>query len=223
MASLCIVLTIFIKLFGVVAFVLFLFYPEKPKAIIYTIGWTLLFIALPLIVVSPEHLYLLYHSWYHLLSNDYSISYGLSFAGWLHSWFSLNVPKNLIAIAGAVILLIPALKFRHYKDLTFRLLFLSSTLLWMVIFNYKAESPTFIIAMSGVAIWFFCQKSNTINITLLILALILTSLSSTDLFPKSIREAYVMPYVLKAVPCILIWIKVMYDLIALPIKNNRYD
>jgi hypothetical protein len=81
----------------------------------------------------------------------------------------------------------------------------------VVIFNHKAESPTFIIAISGVAIWFFSQPRNTVNIVLLALALVLTQLSPTDLFPSSIKSSVFIPYVLKVVPIILIWIKLLYD------------
>jgi len=221
MASLFILLTVFIKLFGIVAFALFLFYPEKPKAIAYTFGWTLLFLALPLIVVSTDQLSFLYHSWINLLSNDHSASYGLSVAGWLHYWFGIDISKNIIMLLGAILFLIPALQFRYYKDQTFKILFLSSILIWVVIFNHKAESPTFIVAMTGVVLWFFSQESKIENVFLLILALILTVLSPTDIFPKGLRDDYISPYVLKAVPCILIWLKVIFDLTTFGLKNRK--
>jgi hypothetical protein len=82
----------------------------------------------------------------------------------------------------------------------------------MIIFNHKAESPTFVIALSGIAIWFFSQKKNYLNIILVVFAFILASLSPTDIFPAFLRKNIVIPYVLKAVPCILIWAKIIYEL-----------
>lgn len=221
MASLFIVLCVFIKIFGIVAFAIFLFYPEKLKAIAYTIGWTLLFLALPLILISTNQLLFLYRSWFDLLSYDHSVSYGLSTAGWLYSWFGVAINKNIILLLGAIIFLIPALKFKYYKDQTFKTLFLSSILIWVVIFNHKAESATFIIAVAGVAIWFYSQERKIENTILLFLAIIFTVLSPTDLFPKGIRENYVIPYVLKAVPCILIWFKIIYELTTFGMRKSR--
>jgi len=219
LASLCIVLTVFIKLFGLVAFTLFIFYSHKLKAIAYSICWTLLLALLPLIVVTPSQLYFLYHSWFQLLIHDSSLSYGLSIAGWLHSWFHLDFSKNMIVIIGAVLLLVPLFKVKFYHDLKFRLLFLSSLLIWLVIFNHKAESPTFVIAITGVAVWYFSQERKIENTVLLILAFMLTVLSQTDLFPKEFRVSYVTPYVLKAVPCITIWFKIVADSILYGEKN----
>ena len=97
----------------------------------------------------------------------------------------------------------------------FRYLLICSILLWIVIFNHKAESPTFIIAMTGVALWFVKSKKSSLNIILFVSAVLLTSLSPTDLFPKYLKEEFVVPYTLKAFPCILIWLKITYDMITL--------
>jgi hypothetical protein len=35
--------------------------------------------------------------------------------------------------------------------------------------------------------------------------------SPSDLFPKYIRLNYVQPYKLKALPCVLIWFKIVYE------------
>ena len=219
LASLCIVFTVFIKLFGLVALAIFIFYPDKLKSAFYTLGWTLLLAALPLLVISPSQLSFLYQSWLDMLTNDHQASTGLSVAGWLDSWFRMNLSKNILLLGGAVVLCIPLLKYKFYRDLQFRLFFMSSLLVWMVIFNHKAESPTFIIAVTGIAVWYFSQKKKMINTALLILAFIFTILSPNDLFPKTIRDTYVIPYVLKAVPCILIWLKITCDLLVFGIKK----
>jgi hypothetical protein len=90
----------------------------------------------------------------------------------------------------------------------------------MVIFNHKAESPTFVIAIAGVTLWFVHSKKSTLNIMLFACAFIFASLSPTDIFPRFIREEFVKPYCLKAVPCIFIWGKIIYDLLAL--KSSTY-
>lgn len=219
LASLCIVLTVFIKLFGLVAFALFLLYPRKITFIGYALGWTLLLALLPLLFVSPSQLAFLYASWLQLLAADHSASLGLSVMGWLESWFGLTVPKNAVVLAGALLFGVPLLRWKAYPAAHFRLLMLASVLIWVVIFNHRAESPTFVIAMSGVALWYFSQECRKENLLLLCLAFILTSLSPTDLFPACVRDDLVVPYTLKAVPCILIWFKILYEMLVYPAKR----
>ncbi len=213
LATLFIVLSVFVKIFGVVAVLLLVFYPDKIKSALYTLGWTVLFLLFPLVVISPSHLLFLYQSWAHLILNDVNASLGLSVMGWIDSWLNIEIAKNAILTIGTVLLVLPLLKFSFYSKLEFRLLFLSSLLIWVVIFNPKAESPTFVIAITGVAIWFFPQKLTIENLFLLVLTFVFTELSPTDIFPKVIRTNYFIPYVVKAVPCILVWFKVIYDII----------
>jgi len=214
-ATLCIVFSIFIKLFGIVGFAIFLFYPQKWKSALYAIFWTAVLAVLPLLVIDVEQYTKLFYSYINLLKNDHEISYGYSVMGWLDSWFSLAINKNVIILIGVFIFLVPLCKFRFYTDFMFKYLVLTSVLLWIVIFNHKAESPTFILAMTGVALWFIQSEKNNLNIALFAFAFVFTTLSPTDIFPRFLREEFVKPYVLKAVPCILIWVKIIYDMITL--------
>ena len=62
---------------------------------------------------------------------------------------------------------------------------------------------------------FTASEKNKVNIALFVFAFILTSLSPTDIFPEYLREEFVKPYTLKAFPCIVIWLKIIYDMIRL--------
>ncbi len=212
-ASLCVVFSVFIKIFGVVGFALFLFYPQKWKLAMYTVGWTLLLLLIPLIWIDLGQYTALFESYKQMLSEDHSISYGYSVMGWIYTWFSIEVNKNIIVLIGAILFMVPLVKFKLYQQHAFKYLTMVSILIWVVIFNHKAESPTYIIAMAGAALWFIQGKKNTLNTVLFVSAFVFTSLSPTDLFPRFIRESYVNPYLLKAVPCILIWFKIIYDMI----------
>jgi hypothetical protein len=213
LSTLCLVLSVYIKIFGALAFVLYLFYPGKVKVIAYSIFWMVLMAVLPLAVIDSHQLVFLYHSWLNLLQGDHSASIGISLMGILQSWFSLDISKNGVVLAGLLLLFLPLVRIRHYKDYTFRLLMLASLLLWIVLFNHKAESPTFIIAMSGIGIWYFGQESQPLNLALLIGALFLVSLSVSDLVPHSIREHLVKPYRIKALIPLVIWCKLLYELL----------
>ena len=212
LATLFVSLTVFIKLFGVLICILFIFYPKKGKIILYMTAWFLLLSLLPMLACGSDQLIFLYKSWLTPLGNDHALSYGYSVMGWLHSWFHVNVNKVLVLLSGLAVLLLPLLKIKKYTLYAFRLGILTSVLVWMVIFNHMAESPTFIVAIAGVSIWFYAQKTSRLNLILLCLAIIFTCLSPTDLFPSYVRKEIFQPYVIKAVPCILIWLKMNYDL-----------
>lgn len=218
LSTLCIVFSFYIKIYGALAFVFYLFYPGKLRLMGWSIFWMVFFAILPLAVVNGAQLVFLYKSWLHLLMNDRSASVGLSVMGLLETWFRWNISKNAVALAGIVLFLLPLIHVRKYKDLTFRLLYLASVLIWMVIFNHKAESPTFIIVTSGIGIWYFSQRPGTLNLVLLILSFLLISMSVSDLVPAPVRNGFVRPYGIKAVMGIVVWFRILYEQLSLRYK-----
>jgi hypothetical protein len=223
LAALCIALTVYIKIFGIVAFVLWIIYPNKARFLLYSIFWLIVLAALPLLVVGKDSLIHQYHNWQILLQEDHSASYGASFIGWLHSWFKWDISKGGTVIVAAIIFCLPFVKISDYKVYLFRLQILASILIWIVIFNHRAESPTYSIALAGVGIWYFTQKPLTAYRVLLICCLLFTSFSSTDMItPGWITDRYVEPYAIKAVFCIIIWVVLIRDLISGGVlKRNR--
>jgi hypothetical protein len=233
LSTLCIVFSFYIKIYGAVAFIFYLFYPGKLRLMGWSLFWMLLFAFMPLLVVDGHQLAFLYGSWLHLLLNDRSASIGLSVMGVLESWWRLDAShldashmaaaKNIVTLAGIVLFLLPLIHWRRYTDPGFRLLYLASTLIWMVIFNHKAESPTFIIAMSGIGIWYFSQRADPLNRVLLILSFLLISMSVSDLVPASVRNGFIRPYGIKAVMAIVIWCKIVYEQLTLRYKPAQME
>jgi len=212
-AALMVMITIYIKIFGIVALALFLLYPSRWKAAIATIFWAVVLGLMPLLVITPTQLQFLYKSWGHLLTMDHGASTGVSLYGWWRTWFGFNMNKQVFVLIGAVLFCLPLLRVKDWKQPLYRLHILASVLIWVVIFNHKGESPTYIIAMTGVGIWYFTQKQKGINLALLLLALVCTSFSSTDLiFPYKLARTYVEPFAVKAVFCSLVWFKLVWDL-----------
>ncbi|MCD4729550.1 MAG: DUF2029 domain-containing protein [Bacteroidales bacterium] len=214
-AAFLITLTFFIKIFGIAGLAIFIFYSDKWKSALYIFISFLILAILPLIVIPFHHLLELYQSWISMLQADHIVSFGFSAAGILSSWFNIENVKNWVLIFGIIGFFIPFIKINQYKSALFRLWVLAYILIWVVIFNHKAESPTFIIAVSGVAIWYFSQKRNYVNLFLLLLTFIFTVLSPTDLFPSMIREEFVNPYSIMALPCLLVWFKLLIDFLRL--------
>ena len=110
---------------------------------------------------------------------------------------------------------LPLVRTKLYQNKLYQFLYLSCLLIATVIFSSSAESPTYIIAISGVGIWWILQKQpySALNKFAIIFAIILTSLSATDLFPHYIKVTYIVAYSLKALPCFVVWCIIIYQLL----------
>jgi hypothetical protein len=221
-AAFVIVLGTFVKLYGIVGLAFFFFAKQKPKFILYCIFWSIVFFVAPMVLFTPQYILQCYADWYHSLAEkqlqnaSLTSMQDISIMGMVRRITGNAQISNLPFLAiGIVLFSIPYLRIKQYAAPIFRLLFLASTLIFAVIFSNSSESPTYIIAFCGVAIWFVVQENpkNYWVIALFIFALLLTSFSPSDLFPKFVRENYIKPYSLKALPCILIWGVVIYQLI----------
>lgn len=215
--------TVFIKLFGLVAFVLYFFYPKKIKSSLWVVFWCAVLTLLPLLFIDVQSLYYQYVSWIHLLGNDHSNELKFSVMGFLNSWFGVPAEyKNYILLLGVVLFLIPLMRTGSYKQLRYRQLYVSSILLWVVLFNHMAESATFILAVSGIAVWYFTKKEVTLlDKTLLVLTVLFTLLSPSDIYPEFIRKMYFIPFTVKVIPCILVWLKITFELFIVNEKMKK--
>jgi hypothetical protein len=215
LSGLLITLATFIKLFGVFALLPCLLKRGRKQLIAFTAAWGAIFALAPLFLVSFRELGLLYRNWYATVIAFNQARLGISFMGFLKAWLHLDLPSNFVVAAGAIVLIaVPLLR----RDAP-RILVLASVLIFVTIFNYAAESPTYVIAVTGVALWYFAQARTATNLALLIATFLLSMLSSTDLFPRALRREYLEPYVIKALPCILVWLKLQWDLIRFPKTN----
>lgn len=221
LATFLIMICFYIKLTGILACVLFLFYDNKWKFVLWSAFWFVILAALPLLFTDLQTLIIQYKNWGVLLADDHSQSHGISVLGIISSWFSVEPSKTIVLLSGVFLFLLPLVRIQRFKEFEFRLLYLCSLLIWIVIFNHKAESPSYIVAIVPCAIWYISGVKSKLNISLIILAFILTSLSPTDIFPKPIRVNYVVPFSLKALPAVLIWIIIGCELLfGRKIKNE---
>lgn len=212
-AALCVVAAAFVKPFGGLALLPCLVQPGRVRFLVFAGAWALAFVLAPLLVVSPEHLASLYRSWLHLLQADQSVKVGVSVMSWLRAWFGLDVSPLIVVVCGGVLLVLPMARPATFRAATARVLLMASVLIWVVIFNHMAEPPTYVIAMLGVALWYFCQAPTRLNTTLIVATFLLTGMAATDIYPKSIRRDLISPFVLRAAPCILVWMVLQHELL----------
>lgn len=210
-----IVIGLLSKIYGIVALAFFFFFKKKLNFILWFPIILVVLFCLPMVISSPSFIVKSYQDWFHSLmiksvSNEENIAADISFLGFVRKTFGLYIHVLYGCAFGGLLLLIALLRTKMYEFKNYRLLILSYVLLCLVLFNTNVESPTYIIGFMGVAIWFTIVEKTRYTYFLLIFAIILTSFSPSDLFPKFIRDQYVIPYALKAVPCILIWFDVAY-------------
>ncbi len=207
-------LNFFIKGYGAIAGVFFLLKNPKIKHFIYLTITFIIIGALPLLFYSFADFIQLYEQWYWSLKQDYSINTGISAMGFIKSVFYKNLSILNIQLFGVLmfaISFISVLLHKNYEAVKF--FYLANVLIWVIIFNQSSESATYIIASTGVFIWFVNSKKSWLDVFLFVFFFILTVMSPSDLFPREIRQNYIVPYSLKALPCILIWLKIQGKLL----------
>lgn len=219
-----------VKLYGITGLAFFFFSRNKWKFIFSGLISLAILLILPVVLASPEFVIRSYSDWYASLTekNMYNTSLtsmqDISLMGIVRRTLQDPYIPNLpFLAAGLLLFLLPYARIGQYKYTAFRLMLLASVLIFTVIFSSGSESPTYIIAFAGVAIWFMIQPSprNKGIIFLFLFAFILTSLSPSDLFPRFIRNNYIKPYSLKALPCVLIWFSIIYQMLTIDFKNYK--
>jgi len=218
-AALAIALGTFIKLYGIVGLAFFFFSPNKLKFTLSMGFWFVVLFCLPMLFSSPHFVVQCYKDWYHSLSdkdvqNSGSTMQDISVKGIARRIFNVpNLSGIWFLIPGVALFFSSYLKVKNYKFVDFQLLILASTLIFPIIFSSSSESPTYIIAFAGVAIWYVNapRPVSGWDIFLLVFALVITSFSPTDLFPHYLSDHYTKRYALKALPCFVIWLKIVYE------------
>jgi hypothetical protein len=205
----------FIKGFGGVGGFLLPFYPNFWKNGFIYLFWTIIIGISPCFFVGFSELPRLYSEWWSCLATDHAITYNMMSVMGVLDAFAPNLISHAHTQLIALALLFLFLLFCYLKrenTLHLRLQVLSFLLLWIVLFNHAAESCTYVIAIFGAAIWYKTSPTTRLNTALLLFVLILTSLSTTDFFPKFIRNTYIYPYSLKVIPVFCVWLKLQYQL-----------
>ena len=206
LAILCLGLTVFIKLFGIVAFVLILLYPNRGKSILYSTALILIMGLIPGFFVGFQDYFNILKDYGVLLANDHSVSFGFSGMGILNAWFAVEPSKILMVLFGAILFLLPLLQLKKFEIQNFRLGILCSLLIWLILFNHKSESPTLIIGTTGFILWYVANKKNLYLNILFGISFVFICLSPTDIIPQNIRFDYIQPLLLNIFCMLVFWL-----------------
>ncbi|MEG1935531.1 MAG: glycosyltransferase family 87 protein, partial [Rikenellaceae bacterium] len=222
-AAMIIVLGTITKVYCIVGLAFFLFSRRKGVFIASLIFWGVLFFGLPMLYTSPEYVIVQYQDWIKTLVmknniNMFASHTNISLLGMVRKISGNHLYNDLLILIPAMLLSVtPYLRIKQYPNYQFRILCLALLLLSYVLFSTGSENSSYIGAMVAVGLWYIETPTRhttpKLNMVLLIFCFLLTSLSPTDIIPSYIRKAYIIPYALKALPCTIIWVKIIWELL----------
>ncbi|NUR35592.1 MAG: DUF2029 domain-containing protein [Gemmatimonadaceae bacterium] len=177
-----------------------------------TIAAGILLLLLPLLVTPPATLLAQYRSWHAIETLDTTQRW-FSVMQLAHRITGADLPNWPLQLAGTLALLAPlAVRRDRWDDARFRLQFLCSVLLYVTLFNHQAERASFVIAFTGITIWFVSEPRAGWRTTLFGVALVTIPLMSTLIpLPAALRTPGVVLLRL-AVPALLVWIAIQREL-----------
>ena len=221
-AALFIVIGTMTKIYGIVGLLLFIFSKRRLHFLGGILFWGIIFFILPMLYTSPHYVIDSYREWFTtlMLKNDrniLSLHQNISFIGLIHKTTHWVFNDAWIILPAVVLLILPIFRISQYENKKFRLSFLASILLFLVLFSTGTEESGYIAALIGVGIWFTStpkcnNRAFILNLCLLFFCLGLTVLSSSSmLYPRRIRVEYIYPLAIKALPCFIIWLKIIWE------------
>jgi hypothetical protein len=206
----------FIKLYSITGLAFFFFSKHKIKFILYFIAWTIVIMCLPLLVTSPENLLQCYRDWFAALSlkSNFDITVSMhqnmvdiTLQGMVKRLFNLpNLVKWYFIIPALIIFGAQYLFINYFSNPVYRLYILCSVLLFIIVFNTGTESPTFIIGVPAICLWYTLQEKTKWMNTIFIISIFFSSFSYSDIFTPWLRTQIMMPYALKAMGCFIVWV-----------------
>ena len=219
-AAVWIALGTFIKLFPLAGVALALVHPRRRRFALILAGLAVALAALPLVVVSPDALAAQYRSWRAIEAAD-TLNRGYSLMQYLYMWFGADWPNWPVQLAGTMLLLLPlALGRRRWGEYRFRLRFFCSILVYVVLFNHQSETATFVIAFTGIAIWYVSSERNPWRTAVVAAMLLAMLLHDVEIVPLWVKDQIFVPHRLKGIPCVAAWFAMQAELFATALRNE---
>ncbi|MEO6526743.1 MAG: glycosyltransferase family 87 protein [Gemmatimonadaceae bacterium] len=212
----------YVKLFPLAGVSFAVFHPRKGRVAGAVALGLVVFALLPLLVTPPSTLAAQYASWRAIEAVD-AMQRGYSVMQMVQLLLRADWPNWPLQLLGVLALVAPVLaQPSRWREWELRRLYLASLLLFCVIFNHQAESPTFVIGICGVAIWFTAlERPTRWEWALLAFIVVCTILASSDAMPERLQRELFDRYRFKTVPLIVLWIELQRRLWSAPRPQLR--
>jgi hypothetical protein len=221
-SSAMIMLGFFIKLYSITGLAFFFFSKHKKIFIISLIFWFGVLLLIPLLATSPSFLVQSYKDWAEALAlksnfditrDMYHNMVDVTIQGMVKRVFNLpNLNKWLFIIPGLLVFGAQYLQYKYFTNHIYRLYMLCSVLLFIIVFNTGTESPTYIIGVPAICLWYVLQEKTKWNNIIFIVSIFFSSFSYSDLFTPYLRNLVMVPYALKVVGCFIVWVVIAFQI-----------
>ncbi|WP_143309601.1 glycosyltransferase family 87 protein [Chitinophaga vietnamensis] len=217
-AAFCIVIGTLVKIYGIVGLG-FIFFSRNPKRFIAGLFiWGAILFALPMIISSPAYIIQTYVDWYVELvhknaQNQTTTFQDLSAGGFIKRVFHMPWLSNtFVLIPLALLYASQYLLLKYRYNSRYRLYLLCTTLMFPVLASTSSESPTYIIAIPAICIWYVMQNIKWWHHVFIVLAILLVSFSHSDILTPWFRHNVAVPYAVKAFPCLVLYLIIIYQI-----------
>src|SRR5690242_97077 len=213
-----------IKIFPLGAAALALFHPRRWRFALLLAAVAVGLALLPLVVIPPHELLAQYRSWWTIETADAGrVNRGDSVMQYLYQWLGADWPHWPVQLAGTLLLLAPlALGRRRWSDGSFRLRFLCSLLIYLVLFNHQSERASFVIAYTGLSVWYAASAPDPMRNAIALAAAVALVLQDVQIVPWAAHDA-LGRYRVKGIPCLVAWLVMQAELLGWRRWSPRSD
>lgn len=216
-----IVLGILIKFYGIVGLAFFFFSKDRWRFAGYLVFWLVVWGLLPFMLGGMTYGWRCYGEWLAILQHKNELNVDISnfrtdvcVMGMFRRITGDGTLSNLWFLVPSMLLNIWVyFQPKKWGDLVFQLRMLAFVSIYLMLASTGTESPTLVMAMPGLGIWFMLSEQKRWQWVLLVITLLISSFSPTDLFPKFLREGYIIRYGLMILPFLGVWLALAVDLL----------
>jgi hypothetical protein len=233
LAAAPVALGFWVKLYGIAGLAYVVASKKRFWFLVAFLVWFVFFFAFPGLFTEPAFVWQTYLDWFESLQikhaknlnlSDTDLSQDIGAPGLMRRMFGFPEFKDVWMLAPAALLMVFPLLILWLKKPLREMGYSLPALLMVsvVIFSSSAESATYIVAIAGIAVWFFSlpQERQQRLWWLATAVFFISSLSSTDLYPVWLRKAIIWPYAVKALPVTVCWCWILADLWTLVWKSR---
>ncbi len=220
-APLWVLLGAFVKVYTAVGLLFVLFARDRKAFLAGCVAWSAVLLLLPMLVSSPAFVLQSYQDWLAALvhKNGANVvlytSQDISVMGLVRRAVGQPIASGWFYLVVVPLVLAPLLRVGQHAHRSFRLLYLASLLMFVVLFSSGSESSTYVVAATGAALWLAQQEAPFRPRNLILMAgLLLAGLAPTDLLSVAVRHL-TNRYAWKALPYAVVWALLVRDLLTL--------
>lgn len=195
LAILLISISGFTKVYGIFQLSMLIFYPKFWKNILYTICIGVFLFFLPLVRFNFTELIHYYQTWIDAISGHSKMQ---SFYSIYRAVYSITPDINYYASIISIVVLFVVFAFGLYhikkikNSFALRAQYLGVLMSYVILFGLSSELHTYIIAMSGYAIWYTFSQKTSLDKILLWFNFFLLAILPIDIFCPVIISKFVL-------------------------------